>query len=216
MPPTDAAPLGLRERKRAATRQAIQVATMQLIQERGIDGVTVDEIARVADIAPRTFFNYFPSKDAAVVGDTPALPGGGHVDEFIAARGHILLDLAELLAHTADETLGDRGLVKMRREIIKDHPQVSAMRMATLRHFEEDLVEVVGRRLVAESGAAEDEPTAGDLAVDRSRLITYVAMGAMRAAWIRWADGDDAALADILRAAMREARRELGEPSVAA
>ena len=54
---------GLRERKRRATRRAIQLAVIDLVAERGLDGTTVDEISRRADISPRTFFNYFTSKD---------------------------------------------------------------------------------------------------------------------------------------------------------
>lgn len=206
MPTPDAAPLGLRERKRAATRYAIQLATITLVRERGLDALTVDEIARVADIAPRTFFNYFPSKDAAVAGEMPALPSEEHIGVFIAARGHLLADLAELLSHVADESLGDRRIVKLRREIIKDHPQLSALRMASLRHFEGDLIDVVQRRL--DSERAERAELAGS--ADRARLVTFLAMGALRTAWMRWADGTEDDLAAILREVVDEARDVLG------
>jgi len=60
---TDAAEPGLRERKRLATRRAIQFAVLELVSERGLEGVTVDEVSRRADVSARTFFNYFASKE---------------------------------------------------------------------------------------------------------------------------------------------------------
>ncbi|MFD9699776.1 TetR/AcrR family transcriptional regulator [Lentzea sp. NPDC059081] len=62
---------GLRERKKAATREALGDAAWSLCVERGLDGVTVEQIARAAGVSLRTFFNYFSSKEEAVVaGDT--------------------------------------------------------------------------------------------------------------------------------------------------
>ncbi len=54
---------GLRERKRAASRTQTVDAAMRLFGERGFDGVTVADICAAAEIAPRTFFRYFPTKD---------------------------------------------------------------------------------------------------------------------------------------------------------
>ncbi len=59
---------GLRERKRRATRAAIERAAIALVQEHGYDNVTVARICERADISQGTFFNYFPTKDAAIVG----------------------------------------------------------------------------------------------------------------------------------------------------
>jgi AcrR family transcriptional regulator len=62
---------GRRDRKKQATRQALRNAALRLVAERGFANVTVEDIAEAADVATRTFFNYFPSKESAVIGVEP-------------------------------------------------------------------------------------------------------------------------------------------------
>jgi AcrR family transcriptional regulator len=57
---------GLRERKKAATRQALSSAAMRLAIERGLDNVLVEDIAEAAGVSARTFNNYFASKYEAI------------------------------------------------------------------------------------------------------------------------------------------------------
>jgi AcrR family transcriptional regulator len=59
-------PEGLRERKKQRTREQIIEAAMGLFEERGYQATTIADIASAADVAPRTFFSYFPSKEAVV------------------------------------------------------------------------------------------------------------------------------------------------------
>ena len=63
---------GLRERKRAATRAAITAVARSLTSERGLNGYTVEDVCEQAGISRRTFFNYFPTKEDAIL---------GHVDD---------------------------------------------------------------------------------------------------------------------------------------
>jgi AcrR family transcriptional regulator len=58
--------VGLRERKKLATRQALSSAALRLAVERGLDNVTIADITAEADVALRTFRNYFASKHEAV------------------------------------------------------------------------------------------------------------------------------------------------------
>ncbi len=69
--PTGEAHASLRERKKRATRRSLRRVALDLVAERGFAHVTVEDIAEAADVSPRTFFNYFPSKEAAVVGADP-------------------------------------------------------------------------------------------------------------------------------------------------
>ncbi len=70
-PTGTAPPASLRERKKLATRRLLRRVALDLVAERGLANVTVEDIAAAADVSPRTFFNYFPSKEAALFGGAP-------------------------------------------------------------------------------------------------------------------------------------------------
>ncbi|MFF3329129.1 TetR/AcrR family transcriptional regulator [Streptomyces sp. NPDC002888] len=65
----DRPPLGLRERKKIKTREAIRTATYGLIKEQGYDATTIEQIADRAEVSPSTVFRYFPTKEDIVLTD---------------------------------------------------------------------------------------------------------------------------------------------------
>ncbi|MGO8872147.1 MAG: TetR/AcrR family transcriptional regulator [Acidimicrobiales bacterium] len=68
-PPTDRRAGGLRERKKARTREAIQSCAMELFARQGYDGTTVDQIIEAAEVSESTFYRYFPTKAAVALYD---------------------------------------------------------------------------------------------------------------------------------------------------
>lgn len=84
--PADRPQLGLRERKKIKTREAIRAATYALVGEQGYDATTIEQIADRAEVSPSTVFRYFPTKEDIVLTDEydPILLrncGPGRMDE---------------------------------------------------------------------------------------------------------------------------------------
>ena len=69
VPLDEASTLGLRERKKARTRAAIQRHALRLFREQGYDATTVSQIAEAAEVSDSTFFRYFPTKEDVVLWD---------------------------------------------------------------------------------------------------------------------------------------------------
>ncbi|WP_449334229.1 TetR/AcrR family transcriptional regulator [Streptomyces kebangsaanensis] len=112
--PAERPPMGLRERKKLKTRQAIRSATYTLVEEQGYDATTIEQIADRAEVSPSTVFRYFPTKEDIVLTD--------EYDEIL---------LEELRARPADEPWMDSLRHVMHKALalgMTEEPEVSRLR----------------------------------------------------------------------------------------
>lgn len=117
---------GLRERKRRQTRDAIERAAIELVGEFGYGEVTVDAICSRAGISQGTFFNYFPTKDAAIVGigtfDLKDEAIFAALDRFMPSTlFHAVLSLFLDIVRGYD---WEDDIAKMRVGLVKDTPEL--------------------------------------------------------------------------------------------
>jgi AcrR family transcriptional regulator len=161
---------GLRERKKQQTRQAIHEAAMRLFAERGFEATTIADIAAAADIAPRTFFAYFPSKEEAVfLKFDPAME---EFDRVLRERpkGTTALDaLRSWVEYAAAEYMPSPDRMRLEAKLRRESPAVAACDLRHSRQFEQRLAEAVGEDL-GESPEAL-----------RPRLVAAAAMAALQA-----------------------------------
>src|SRR3954466_5678630 len=81
---TDSA-VGVRERRRAETSLRITEVARRLTAERGLHGFTVEQVCEEVGISRRTFFNYFPTKDDAIIGYPEDVLDPAAVERFLAS-----------------------------------------------------------------------------------------------------------------------------------
>jgi AcrR family transcriptional regulator len=178
--------VGLRERKKARTREALQEAAMDLFTRQGFDGTTVEEIADACEVSPRTFFRYFPTKEDVLFVDADA------------RRERLLAVLADQPADTptfaaleaamralALDYRDDRAALVARSKVVQDSPQLQAYKAEHQHGWEAAVVDVLERR-AAEHGKPD--------ARDELQLLTAVATAALRVSldvWVAEPDGPD-------------------------
>src|SRR3954463_12489964 len=171
---------GLRERHAARTRDAIVSAALELFEERGIQATTVDEISARAEIAPRTFFRYFPTKEAvlfAKAADDRARIGAA-LDARPAAE-HPFVSLTTVLgAFTVESEKQDKD-IRLLQKISAERPEVWAYQRTVL---EAELVQLLAEFVAGRIGVAvEQDP--------RPRVWAAVVMSTYRVAFHMWLDG---------------------------
>ncbi|WP_225753424.1 TetR family transcriptional regulator [Actinotalea sp. Marseille-Q4924] len=174
-PDVDTEREGLRERKKRLTRHALRMAALTLVAERGLDAVTAEDVAAAADVSPRTFFNYFASKEEALVGNDPALVA--FLREDLVARPPDEEPLEALRAVFLDYADGfrfDREMWSLRLLVIDRNPSLLPALMGATAELERVLAEAVAERV----GSPPADPYPA--------LVVAAATAAVRTATRHW------------------------------
>jgi AcrR family transcriptional regulator len=167
---------GLRERKRAHSRATTVDVAMGLFAERGYDTVTVADICAAAEIAPRTFFRYFPTKEDVVLSDD--------YDDLLMALLHdrparespVQAVRRSLAAGLEDVYAADVDVIRERLQLVLSVPALRARRYEQQRATE---------TLLARELAARLEGNPGDLEV---RVVAAAIAAAVVLAVEEWAE----------------------------
>lgn len=186
--------MGLRERKKAATRLALHEAALRLATEHGLDRVTIEAIADAANVSRRTFFNYFSSKEEAVAyGDVVRLR---RLLELIrdqpadAAPWTVLTRVTEDLV--AETYQPDPSWLAERRRF-RAHPGLVAHQIAAHATVERELAAELAHRLTGPDAAL------------RAKVLAATYLTAVRVAVQHWTDHPEGTLIDAVRTALRAA-----------
>jgi AcrR family transcriptional regulator len=173
----DSAPTGLRERKKAETRRRLMSAAVRLAADRGWAETTVEDIAAAADVSPRTFFRYFPTKVDALFGDEPermamlerALRERGPGESVLAAVRRGVLEWLTLF-------MDDPHLYVARARLAFENPDILGPALVRFAYLEDVVAAAAAEELRAD--AKELKPRligAATTAAIRSTSQTWVA-----------------------------------------
>jgi AcrR family transcriptional regulator len=173
-----------RDRKKAETRTALRAAALRLVAERGFSNVTIGDIAEAADVSERTFFNYFSSKEAAVVGeDTEAsdrlravLASRPSDETIIDTTKAVIADQCERFVREAEQVGGSSAQWLAQIKAVHSDPHLRAAAMTHIENHERVILAALAERLGTDP-ETDPYPT----------LLAAAAMTATRVAIVYWA-----------------------------
>lgn len=136
----------LRARQRLQTAEELRRAAVDLVFEHGLDNVTTEMIADEAGVSPRTFFNYYPFKEAALIPPKEDFPETA-IALFIAAPGSLEEDLITLIVPMTSCWDDDRPMIRKLFSMANSHPKLSALKASSVHEHEMDLRMLMAARL---------------------------------------------------------------------
>jgi AcrR family transcriptional regulator len=164
---------GLRERKKEATRKALREAALRLALERGPDNVRVDDIADAAGVSPRTYNNYFSSREQAIVAAVTA-EREARVAAAVAARP-ATARLSDAVVEAIVEQYTDPGRHHPRALLlITTRPALRDAFLATAGGIERPLTAVIAERIGDSGQLTAQVLSAGVVAAVRIALGQWV------------------------------------------
>jgi len=136
----------LRNRRRQETSDTISRVAIELAYSHGLENVTTEMIANAAGISPRTFFNYFPFKEAALAPQEPEISEAAFT-RFIASKASLTDGLLELLEPLYDQIGTDPSLIIKAHQVCQSSQKLLALQQSAFLHFEEKCAGILGQRL---------------------------------------------------------------------
>jgi AcrR family transcriptional regulator len=167
--------LGLRERKKLRTREAIQREATRLFLEKGYGATTIEQIAAAVDISPSTFFNYFPTKEDVVFWDRydpilASLITSGPAGETLSEAVFRALD------HLSEALESEREMLTVRLRLVMDEPELKGRAWSEMER---------SRDFLAAIFAAKTGRDAGDLQLRLVAMVILVASFEAVFDWVR-------------------------------
>jgi AcrR family transcriptional regulator len=174
---------GRRDRKKQATRRALRNAALELVASRGFAHVTVEDIAEAADVSTRTFFNYFPSKESAVIGADPeriedlrtSLLARPPHETPVEALRFVTVEYAAAIDEEVDDLGEGREAWFRRLCIVREDPDLLSAYCGHVTDLERSRVEALAERL-GRDPAHDPYPA----------LVTATVFAAARVAALYW------------------------------
>jgi len=141
--------LSLRERKKAATRKALSTAALRLAREHGPQNVRIDDIAEAAGVSPRTYNNYFSSREQAIIVALAAERGlrAGAALRQRPAEEPLEAAVMETLV---EQYAGRRQPDKEALGLITSAPALRSEFLSTIAAIEHPLAQAIGARMGGE------------------------------------------------------------------